>query len=101
MVRRTRPVSYSSAVKRGTIEDAAADGTFRKLDAAVAEFIKSGATLDEIAGEALKVFNQQVADSGGASKRLRTLMRRIGDELAARDAGDTALRALLERSLKK
>jgi hypothetical protein len=96
--RARRRVSYSNAVKRGTLEDAAADGTFRRLDAAVAEFIKSGATLDEIAGQALKVYDEQ---KGGASRRLRALMRRISDELAARDASDTALRALLDRSLKK
>jgi hypothetical protein len=97
----TRRVTYSDTVKRGTIEDAAAEGTFRRLDGAVAEFIKSGATLDEIAGEALKVFDDQVAAKGSASRRLRALMRRIRDELAARDACDTALRAVLEQRLKK
>src|ERR1700721_2144791 len=97
----TRRVSYSEAVKRGTIEDAAAEGTVRRLDSAVAEFIRSGATLDEIAGEALKVFDDQVAAKGSASRRLRALMRRIRVELAARDACDTALRAVLEQGLKE
>jgi hypothetical protein len=96
MVRKTRPVSYSNAVKRGTLEDAAAEGTFRRLDAAMAEFIKSGATLEEIAGEALKAYDERVA-KGAGSRRLSALMRRIGDELAARDAANAALRALIDQ----
>jgi hypothetical protein len=96
MVRKTRPVSYSNAVKRGTLEDAAAEGTFRRLDAAMAEFIKSGATLEEIAGEALKAYHERVA-TGASSRRLSALMRRIGDELAARDAANAALRALIDQ----
>jgi hypothetical protein len=95
----TRRVTYSDAVKRGTIEDAAAGGTFRRLDGAVAEFIKAGATLDEIAGNALKVF-----DGRGQGKRQQAvacLDATHRDKIAARDAGDMALRAVLEQTLKK